>query len=448
MNGELTIEFLSSCAESFKCSTTNKNAMNMVTTKGLFNSAKTNKFTFSDSSDFSIQLKYGGATDQGQSGRCWSFATLNLLRSAIIKRYNIDDFPLSNNFVLFYDKLEKSNYFLELILSTLKLNTGDRFLAYILQSPITDGGQWEMARNIIQKYGLVPEFAMPETISSMSTSGMNVCIEAKLKEFACTLRKNFILGATPSELNEMKLSMIAIVYKMLCVCLGVPPNRFIFDQHSIGDNHYEENLTPLEFYSKYICINLDEYINVVNIPSLYMQFNSCYAVRSLCNIVGGRTVRYINLPIEYFSDMAVSQLSDGIPVWFGCDANKFQLREAGIFDLKSYDFESLFDTKFSMTKGEQIEYGLSAITHSMVLQGVQFDKLGKPFSWLVENSCGKNVGKNGLFIMTNDWFEQYGYQIVIHKKFFPQELLEIYQGKPIMLEPWTPLGTLTSIMSP
>ena len=443
MGISITKEELASLKHDFLSSRANQIAMNAVTTSGVKEAATRWTAKQSTIHEYSIRTKHKGITNQKSSGRCWMFAALNCLRFQVIQKLNLKDFELSQNYICFYDKLEKSNYFLESILETLDEPTEGRLISHLLAAPIQDGGQWDMVSSLIQKYGVVPMSAMPESACSSSTCDMTSVITTKLREFACTLRKGAAAGKSIDELRTEKASMMSVIYRMLCICLGTPPDTFDFAvRDKDGGFIHEENITPQEFLSKYVGLDLSEYISIINAPTADKPYMRSYTVKFLGNVIDGTPVRYVNLPIEELKKAAIAQLKDGEPVWFGCDVGQSSNRTSGSMDLAVYDLTALFDTAFPMTKAEQLDYGNSLMTHAMVFQGVDLDADGEPVRWCVENSWGEDAGKKGMYLMTDEWFDAYLYQIVVHKKYLTPEILAAYESEPIKLEPWDPMGSL------
>lgn len=443
MNGLVTKEALGEMEKDFLQDRVSRIAMNAVTNNGLLASAKNAEAFRTTTHNFSVSLKQGEITNQKQSGRCWMFAALNCLRFQVMKNLNLETFELSQNYTLFYDKLEKANYFLESILETLEEPSSSRLIAHLLMAPLNDGGQWDMLANLVEKYGVVPKSAMPETISSSKTNEMNAVLTEKLREDACILRRMHAQGAGEAELQEAKAGMMKVIYHALCICLGVPPKAFDLEVRDKDDAFIRDtNLTPQAFYEKYVQIKLSDYVSCINAPTADKPYYHSYSVKFLGNVKEGAIVRYVNLPIEELKKAAIAQMQDGEPVWFGCDVGKSSERDAGLMDLNLYHTGELLGTTFSMNKAERLEYGQSLMTHAMVFQGVNLDEAGKPNRWRVENSWGKEPGKDGYYVMTDEWFNEYTYQIVVHKKYLSEEALAAYAGEPIMLEPWDPMGSL------
>ncbi|MCD8145385.1 MAG: C1 family peptidase [Oscillospiraceae bacterium] len=421
----------------------NQVAMNAVTSGGIQTAARRWESKAAERHQYSIRLDNRGITAQKMSGRCWMFAATNCLRYKVIHDLNLENFELSQNYTFFYDKLERANYFLESILETAERPTDDRTVAFLLTGPAQDGGQWDMISNIFQKYGVVPKDAMPESACSSAAREMNGMLNEKLREDACILRRGFQAGKSLEVLEEEKSAMVEDIYRMLCICLGTPPKTVDFQVRTRDGKYISDcGLTPKEFYDKYVGLDLSQYVSLINAPTADKPYMRSYTVKFLGNVVDGRPVRYVNLPIEELKKAAIAQMQDGEPVWFGCDVGKYSNRADGVMDLNAYDYEGLFGIKLGMTKADRLEYGHSAMTHAMVFQGVDLDENGKPLRWCVENSWGEEPGKKGMYLMTDEWFDQYMYQVVVNRKYLPQEVLDAYDSEMIELAPWDPMGAL------
>ena len=418
-------------------------AMNAVTANGIGKASTDIEALKKNVHEYSVLLKTGEITSQNQSGRCWMFAALNAMRFGLIKKYNLENYEFSQTYPLFWDKLEKSNYFLENILATLDEETGSRIVAFLLTAPLNDGGQFDMFAGLVEKYGVVPKSAMPETVCSSATAEMDKYLTLKLREYACKLRGDYRRGESLESLRAQKEDMLSTIYRMLTICLGFPPEKVDFIVRDKDNNLIrEEGLSPQEFYEKYVGWNLRDYVSLINAPTGDKPYGQAYTVRFLGSVHEARPVRYLNLPVDELKKAAIRQMQDGEPVWFGCDVGQRHVRELGIMDTRSIAVDKLFGTGFPMTKEERLDYGESLMTHAMVLQGVHLDAEGKPVRWRVENSWGKDKGKEGYYLMSDDWFSEYTYQVVVHKKYLSPEQLAQYEGEMKVLEPWDPMGSL------
>lgn len=388
---------------------------------------------------FSIEIPTRGITAQKQSGRCWLFASMNIMREIVAQNCNLEKFELSGNYLAFWDKFEKINFFLESIIDSADLEVSDRTVNWIL-SGLNDGGQWDMMVSLIKKYGIVPASVMPDTFQASHTRNLIQILNMKLRKDAIELRKLVKEGIDPSARKE---EMLEELFKALCICFGRPVDQFNFeyvDKNKVY--HADYNMTPLSFYEKYIKMSLEDYVSVINAPTKDKPFGKTYTVKYLGNVVG-QQIRYLNLPIDVMKELAVKQMKDGEPVWFGSDCRKFDSKNDGIWDQNSFVYgEILGGLDLSMTKEERLDYRDSAMNHAMVLTGVNLDKDGKPNRWKIENSWGEDPGKKGYFVASDAWFDEFTYQVIINKKYLTQEWKEALEEEPIELAPWDPMGSL------
>lgn len=443
MNKTITIKELESFEKGFAADPAKRVAQLAVTTNGVNKSATDPFVQREDRHQFSVQLETGKITNQKGSGRCWMFAALNTMRVEIMHKLNLEHFELSQNYTLFYDKLEKANYFLESILETLDEPTSGRVIAHLLQAPLNDGGQWDMLCNIVEKYGVVPKDAMPETFCSSSTWEVTSYMTRKLRGYACALREGYAAGQSVDQLRAQKEEMLGVIYDMLCIAFGQPPKTFTFEVRDKDKKFIRETgLTGKSFYEKYVGWDLSDYVSLINATTADKPFHKTFTVKLLGNVKEGRPVKYLNLPIDDLKQAAIRQMQDGQPVWFGCDVGKCSIRDGGIMDLDVLRPDQLFGTDFPMTKAQRLDYGDSLMTHAMVFQGVNLDDNGKPTRWRVENSWGKEAGVDGYYVMSDDWFTEYTYQVVVHKKYLTEAQAAELDQAPIELEPWDPMGSL------
>lgn len=394
---------------------------------------------------FSIDLDTGKVANQKQSGRCWMFAALNTMRHDIKDRFHIsDEFQLSQSYTLFWDKFEKANYFYENVLKTATEPLDSRRVAFVLTTPQQDGGQWDMIVSIIEKYGLVPQSIYPESKASSATTELNNTLNTLLRHDATVLRGLVAQQASKDKISNARNEMLANVYRLLSLTLGEPPVQFDFEyRDELHNFHVERQLTPQDYYQKFVSWDLDEYISVINAPTADKPFDATYNVDMLGNVVGGRDVKHLNVDINKMKASAISQLKDGQSVWFGVDMGPQVDRESGLMASGIFASDDLFNVDSTMTKAQRLDYGESLMTHAMVLTGVDLDENDQPTKWKVENSWGEKVGKKGYFTMSDDWMSEYAYQIVVKKEYLSSELVNIYDNsKPTLLSPWDPMGAL------
>ena len=382
-------------------------------------------------------------TNQKSSGRCWGFAGLNLFRIYLGRKYNLKKFEFSQNYFIFCDKLEKSNYFLENIIKTADKPLDGRLVMHLLTDPIQDGGQWHMFVNLIEKYGVLPQTEMPESFQSSQSMRMNRMITRKLRGFAKDLRAAYEKGADTKKLRVMKEDMLRTIYQMLTICLGSPPEKF---EWQIRDKdkkfHRFEKLNPKQFYKEHVGLDLNDYVCLINCPMSDKAYNEIYTVDYLGNVVEGSIIRYLNLPSKRLKEVAAASIKDDHPVWFGCDVGKYFHRNLGVMDMDIFDFELFYSTDFPMTKIDRLEFGDSQMTHAMLFTGVDLDGRGHPRKWQVENSWGEKRSDKGYDIMTDSWFDEYNYEVVVYKDYITKDEFSVYQKDPVVLPPWDPMGAL------
>ena len=384
---------------------------------------------------FSHQVKTKGITNQLSSGRCWLFTGLNVLRAKMIDKYELPEMVFSHNYLSFHDLLEKSNLFLQAIIDTRKEAIDSRQVEWLLKSPIGDGGQFTGVSNLIMKYGVVPKSAMPETYQSNNTDDMRTILKLKLREYALVLR------SADSEKSAMalKTQMLTEIYRILAECVGVPPTEFEWTRYDKdGKPVSTKTYTPKSFYDEYIGADLENnYVMVMNDPS--REYYKVYEIDLDRHVYDGENWVYVNLPIEKIKEMAISSIKDNTAMYFSCDVRKFWNKDKGTLDLNNTDYASLFRTSFPMNKKERIQTFASGSTHAMTLIAVDLDEQGTPKKWMVENSWGEKSGYKGNLIMTDEWFNEYMFRLVVEKKYVPADVMELLKQKPIMLPAWDPM---------
>ncbi len=384
------------------------------------------------------------STNQKSSGRCWGFAGLNLFRIHLGRKYDLKDFQFSQSYFMFWDKLEKSNYFLESMISTFDKDWNSRLVMHLLSNPIQDGGQWDMWVNLVNKYGVVPQTEMPESYSSSNSRLMNKLITRKLRENAMILRKNLSKGALDDDIQSLKKDMLQEIYKMLTIHLGTPPDSFDWQVRNKKKKFLRfEGMTPKSFYDEHVKLNLEDFVCLINCPMSDKEYNKVYTVDYLGNVVEGNAIRYLNVDSKTMKDATIKSLKNDEPVWFGCDVGKHFHRDLGVMDIDLFDYDSFYGLDFGMNKADRLEYGDSQMTHAMLFTGVDLDKNDNPVKWRVENSWGIKGGDKGYHIMTDKWFDEYNYEVVVHKDCVSDKLLELYLNEEaVHLDPWDPMGAL------
>jgi len=388
---------------------------------------------------FSVRVNSKGITDQQSSGRCWLFTGLNVMRAKAIAKYNMPAFEFSEIYPFFWDQLEKSNLFLQGIIDTSDKPLEDKTVQWLFQHPLSDGGTFTGVADIVGKYGLVPKEAMPETNSSNNTSQMAELISLKLKEYGLQLRELGTNGAKRSVMLEEKTKMLGTIYRMLVLNLGVPPTEFNFVRKDAQGNPVEtEHHTPMSFLEKYGDKDLlTNYVMLMNDPS--REYYKCYEIDYDRHRYDGKNWTYINLPVADIKEMAIASLKDSTMMYFSCDVGKFLNSKRGLLDVNNYDYESLMGTTFGMDKKQRIQTFSSGSSHAMTLMAVDLDKDGKPLKWMVENSWGPQAGYQGHLIMTDRWFDEYMFRLVVETKYVPEKVKELLKQKPIRLPAWDPM---------
>jgi bleomycin hydrolase len=445
-DGALTNETLNHLEADFASKPAYRLAQNAVTQTTADDVALDRSVVTSMDHTFSHLLDDWTVTNQKKSGRCWMFAGLNLLRVGAMKQMNLKEFELSQNYTLFWDKLERANYFLEAIIETAARPLDDRTVAFLLERPLDDGGQWNMFVNIIRKHGLVPKAIMPETESSSNTRRMNVNLLAKLRDGARTLRELRAGGAPMEAARAAKHELLKAVYRMLCIHLGTPPRKFLWQWNDKDKAfHREGEMTPQAFARQYVTLPIDEYVCLVNDPRESSPYGRTFTVKYLGNVVDGEIVKYLNVEMGLLKEIAMNAIStDGEPVWFGCDVGKMMRRDMGIWDAKLFDFEGLYDTTVALDKAQRLHYHQTLMTHAMLFTGVDVVD-GTPRRWRVENSWGEENGQKGYFIMNDSWFDEHMFEIAARKSALPEELQKALDLEPIVLPPWDPMGSLARL---
>ena len=388
--------------------------------------------------DFSIKVESKGITDQQSSGRCWLFTGLNVMRAKAIARYNLPSLEFSQAYSFFWDQLEKSNLFLQGVIDTAKEPMSNQTVEWLFKHPLSDGGTFTGVADIVSKYGLVPKEVMPETYSSEHTSQMSSLIGLKLKEYGLELRESVQKGMDVKKIEARKTEMLETVYRILVLNLGVPPTEFDYVRKDVKGNPVEtEHHTPMSFLEKYGDKNLlTNYVMVMNDPS--REYYKCYEIDFDRHCYDGKNWTYVNLPVEEIKEMAIASLKDSTRMYFSSDVTQLDSKR-GLLDVNNYDFGSLLGTTFGMDKKQRIQTFSSMSAHAMTLMAVDLDENGKPKKWMVENSWGAQSGYKGHLIMTDEWFNEYMFRLVLETKYVPKKVLDIFKQKPVRLPAWDPM---------
>lgn len=381
---------------------------------------------------FSDMVRTKGHTDQASSGRCWLFTGLNVLRAKMMDKYNLGEVKFSQNYLFFYDQLEKANLFLQGVIDTRNLPFEDRQVDWLFRNPLSDGGQFTGVSNLVMKYGLVPANVMPETYQADNTSQMNTRISEKLREDGLRLR------AAKKGHEKMKVEMLKEVYHMLAICLGVPPQEFTYALYDAEDKLVsEKTYTPQSFYAEYFGEDMNNgYVMLMNDPC--REYGKVYEIQYDRHVYDGQNWLYVNLPMDRIKEIATASIKDNTAMYFSCDVGKFLNRKTGVADLKNFDYESLMGVSYGMDKKERVMTHASGSSHAMTLIAVDI-KDGEYRKWMVENSWGDTYGYKGNIIMTDEWFDNYMFRLVAEKKYVPEDVLKMLEQEPVMLPSWDPM---------
>ena len=424
----------------FDAEPSNKVAQNAVTNVQLPDLTLNRDLVQDIDDSFSIKLDDWKVTAQMRSGRCWLFATLNLFRVGAMKKMNLKNFEFSQAHTHFWDKFERSNHLLESIIETSDRPVDDRTIHFLLSDPIGDGGQWNMATNLVRKHGLVPKTAYPESNSSSATRWMNAELKDILRSSASEIRAIIDGGGTVEEARAHKEKRIADIWKMLCIHLGTPPKTFNWQwRDKDGEFHRNGRMTPQQFAAEFVDIEWEDYVCIVNDPR--NEYYRTYTVDFLQNVAGGPPVVYLNVPSKEMKAITQKLLEDGIPVWMGCDVGKEMDRKRGLWDADLFDVGGLYGVEYGMDKADRLRHNQTMMTHAMLFTGVDVVN-GRPRRWRVENSWGQDTGQKGYYTMNDSWYDQYMFEIAAPKDYLTEKMLEGLETEPVVLPAWDPMGSL------
>ncbi|MDB5161898.1 MAG: aminopeptidase [Candidatus Saccharibacteria bacterium] len=412
-----------------------------VTKNGIYAASENNVLSATNTTIFSDEIETGSVTDQKQSGRCWLFAELNVIRHQIARDAKLDDIELSQSYSYFWDKLEKSNSFFEKMIEFADKPLDDRWVARFFEWPQGDGGWWEYAVSVIEKYGVVPQAIMPESISTSESHQLNVLLDRRLRKGGLELRKLVTAKKSDAEIQKAKEAMLADVYRLLTISIGTPPQSFDFIYKDKDKKyHRDAGITPVKFLKKYYKKSFDDYVVILNDPSPSKTYLQTYQFQHGGNVVDGLDVKWLNLDMASIKDLAFQQIKTGESIWFGCDILT-DVNKKGFMSLDTYDFNGTIGVDFSLDKAERLESRDSSVNHAVTITGVDVVD-DKPVQWKVENSWGDERGTKGYYTMSNDWFDKNGYVVVIRKDLLTETQQKALKKPAVMIPEWDPLNQL------
>ncbi len=433
MAHELTLDEIAKFQQDYQQNKQNKIAELAVVNNGVQKASFNGEGIRDLNRTFSIEIPTDNVTDQKQSGRCWLFAALNVLRHKFAKQYHTKNFTFSQSYLFFWDRIERANIFFNHILETADKPVDDRTVHFYLQAPDTDGGQWHMAISLIRKYGLVPTYAQDESFTANNTAAFNQALNMKLREDGLVLRKLAQAGKN-DEIEQKRQEYLSEIYRMAVIAFGQPVQKFDLEfKDDDGNYKLDQNITPLDFFHNYFEDDLDDYVVLFNAPD--HEYDKLYAFPFEDNVEGGSPVRFLNTKIENLKEAAIKQLKDGETIWFGCDVGKQSDRQKGILAADLYETDTIFGIETKLNKKERLQTGASGSTHAMTFVGVDVVD-GKPRQWKVENSWGTKVGDKGYFVMDDKWFDEYLFKVVVKKQYLPEKLVKIAESEATPVPCW------------
>jgi len=432
----LTPEVLKELQASFKLDAGTRALMNAITNNDVKSLALNRELYVAHDDIFNYKVDVKGITDQASSGRCWLFAGLNIMRPAVMKKYNLSGFEFSQNHLFFWDKLEKANLFLEAVIETRDRDLDDRELQVLTKDPIPDGGWWSFVVTLIEKYGAVPKDIMPETNNTKNTGMMNTLLSRLMRHDAVELRAMAAKGAKVPALEKRRVEMLKDVYRLLVLNLGLPPQEFVWRYEDKDNKVHEARYTPQSFYKDVVGVNLADYVAIFDHAA--KPYNKYYRLKYDRDMADAPDMDFVNMRIQDVKGFVLKALFAGEPVWFAADSGAENDKKDGIFALGIFDYNSLLGVNMDLTKAERILYFESSPNHAMVFVGA--DTLGgKATKWRVENSWGADVGDKGYWTMYDGWFDQYVYGVIVNRSFVPGEVLSLLSTKPEVLPAWDPM---------
>ncbi|MBU4693531.1 C1 family peptidase [Mycoplasma zalophidermidis] len=438
---ELEMKNVKKFYKNYKKNNTNKLIENAVTKNGVLNATYNNEVRAFHNNEFSDQTKKGGITNQKSSGRCWIFAALNVLKPITMKKLNVESFEYSQAYTMFWEKMEKANTYLSLIIQHPELDFQDRLFELFLGFGHQDGGYWEWAEALITKYGVVPKSVMPETFSSSNTSQLNDVLQICLYNATLELRSLVKNGATENEANSVKEQALNKVFEICAKALGLPPVEFDFEYRD-KDKKFKKisKITPLKWLKKYTSEDYRKLVNLYADPRDIYPKNTMLAAKYFRGPIESKTLSFINVDMSEIKSALIKSIKAGEPVWFACDMGPQIDSKVGIMDTKLYQIDEAFGLNNKLTKADKLNMKLSVPNHAMTFVGVDLDENNNPIKWEVENSWGDDKGAKGYFSMSDSWFNEYVYSIIVNPKYVSQDTLNAQLKEPIEIEPWDPLS--------
>ena len=439
---KLSVEDLQSLRDSFTADETNRIAMNAVTAAGIDKVAKNYDRARLLQRRFSTIVDNGEVTHQDRSGRCWLFSSLNVARFVAKKNMDLEQFEFSQNYAMYYDKLERVNYFLKDMACLVEAGEPEdsRLVQHLLREVMGDGGQWTMAMNVYKKYGAVPKDLFPETESSKNTGPMNNKLCELMRQAVAHMYEN------PENIDQIVKNATEAGHRILTIHLGEPPVSFDWEWTDKDDEfHRDGEITPVEFWKKYVgSADLESYVCLVDDPRKEHPKGRKIAIEHLGNMVGGDATEYLNVPNQFMKDCVRRVLVErGIPVWFGAECGPMMDREAGAWATDLFEYDRVYGVRFDLSKEQRVRFGNSAMDHAMAFAGVDVADDGTTTRrWRVENSWGDKIADKGYFTMSDDWFTEYVYEVAVPKALLPEEYQKALEEPAISLPAWDPMGAL------
>lgn len=451
MTGEFDRTNIEKLVSNFNSDPTNKLIQNIASVNDVSKLVLNRELSQFSQHVFSHQVEpKTSVTNQRASGRCWMFAGLNVARRAMIQKYDLPkDFELSQSYLFFWDKFERINHNIELIIETWKLPIDSREVQKILSEPCEDGGQWDMFVSLINKYGIVPKSVFGESFHSSHSRMTKYILSRKFHDVSFKIRNMLESGGTVDEAREEKNKLLEWTFNTLCKLFGTPPTEdkvFTWEYYTKKDKYTRiDNLTPMKFMHNHVPLDFNDFICVIHDPRKEHPYYHQYTVKYLGNVIGGAPIRYINVPIEQLKRITYQCLTNNQAVWFGCDFGKY--RSDCDMDIDLVQIDELFNLDLKLTKEERLRTGDSVMTHAMTFTGCNIinSETGEIDRWQVENSHGKKEPADGYCVVTDRWFSEYVYEVVVPKQYLTVEMVEALKDDQVIeLPPWDPMGALAN----